>query len=119
MTGWRIGYLAAEDEKIIKLINKIHQNLNTNVAPFIQYAAIECLSMNKKHLKVFSTKMKINHELLKRKLNKSKIFSLVPSKGALFAFLNISKAKNEIRYFFVMNYLKNLKLQLYQDSTLA
>ena len=93
MTGWRIGYLAAEDEKIIELINKIHQNLNTNVATFIQYAAIECLSMNKKHLKVFNTKMKKNHELLKRKLNKSKIFNLVPSKGALFAFLNISKAK--------------------------
>jgi len=93
MTGWRIGYLAAEDKKIIKLINKIHQNINTNVAPFIQHAAIECLNMNKKHLKIFNSKMKNNHKFLREKLNKSKIFSLVPSKGSLFAFLNISKSR--------------------------
>tara|TARA_B100001123_G_scaffold451303_1_gene630215 strand:- start:11786 stop:12970 length:1185 start_codon:yes stop_codon:yes gene_type:complete len=93
MTGWRIGYLAATDDKIIKIINKIHQNLNTNVAPFIQYAALECLSMDKRHLDIFNNKMKNNHNYLIKRINDSKLFSLVSSQGALFAFLNISKTK--------------------------
>lgn len=42
MTGWRIGYVIAE-EKLIKRILKPSQLAITNVAAFIQYAALEAL----------------------------------------------------------------------------
>jgi aspartate aminotransferase len=43
MTGWRIGYLVA-DTKLIERIAKASQVMVTNIAPFIQYAALEALS---------------------------------------------------------------------------
>jgi aspartate/methionine/tyrosine aminotransferase len=46
MTGWRIGYIAA-NEKIIKKTLKASQINITHVAPFIQIAALEAIS-NKK-----------------------------------------------------------------------
>ncbi len=42
MTGWRIGYIIAE-EKLVKRILKPSQLAITNVAAFIQYAALEAL----------------------------------------------------------------------------
>lgn len=43
MTGWRIGYVTAPAD-IIKRMLKISQYTITNVAPFIQYAAITALT---------------------------------------------------------------------------
>lgn len=42
MTGWRIGYVIAE-EKLLKRILKPSQLAITNVAAFIQYAALEAM----------------------------------------------------------------------------
>lgn len=43
MTGWRIGYCISS-EHVIKKIGKASQLTMTNVAPFVQYGAIEALT---------------------------------------------------------------------------
>ena len=90
MTGWRIGYLATKN-KIINLMNKVHQNMNTNVATFTQKAAMEAISMKKKHLKSYNKQLKKNYDYIAKSLKESNLLSINPCDGGLFTFMNISK----------------------------
>ena len=92
MTGWRIGYLASKN-KIIHTISKIHQHMNTNVAPFIQKAALTGILRGRNHLKFYNNQLKINRDYIVRALKKSVLFSVHPSDGGLFVLINISKTK--------------------------
>ena len=91
MTGWRIGYVATKN-KIINLINKIHQHMNTNVPTFTQKAAIKAIKMQRNHILRYNSQLKFNNDyILKILKDKSKLLSIIPSDGGLFAFMNIKK----------------------------
>ena len=53
MTGFRIGYLVA-NEALIRAYNKLQSHLTGNVAPFVQYGAISALD-NEKSFKHYMT----------------------------------------------------------------
>ena len=91
MTGWRIGYIATKN-KIINLINKIHQHMNTNVPTFAQKAAISAIKMRRDHIQKYKSQLKLNNDYITKSLkNKSSLLSLISGDGGLFTFMNIKK----------------------------
>ena len=90
MTGWRIGYMVANNEIIDKAC-KIQQHINTNVPEFIQYGALKALSIPPTHLKKYNARLLNNFRYLKSKFKMSANFPISDSKGGLFAFVDISK----------------------------
>jgi aspartate aminotransferase len=86
MTGWRIGYTHAP-AAITRIINNIHQQLNTNTAAFIQRGAIAALTGPQDHLTEFCARLKENAVVIKNMAQKHNIpFS--PIDGGFFAFIS-------------------------------
>ena len=67
MTGFRIGYLIAND-KVIQGFNKLQSHLSGNVAPFIQFGAINALeqedSIKSLMKETFSKRRDVAHKTL-------------------------------------------------------
>jgi|TARA_Y100000294_G_scaffold30087_1_gene25391 aspartate aminotransferase len=91
MTGWRIGYVNAE-EKTINRIERLQQHMNTNTATFIQKGACEAFKIDNGYLKEYNFGLKRKVLYLENTLAKSQKISFVPPKGSFFAFLNIGKS---------------------------
>lgn len=89
MTGWRIGYLVAKGP-IMKTISKVQQHMNTNVAPFIQKAAVTALAMPMGFLEVYNQQLATNAATLNAAVTQTHQLYLRNSEGGLFAFLDIS-----------------------------
>lgn len=89
MTGWRIGYLVAKGP-IMKTISKVQQHMNTNVAPFIQKAAVTALAMPMNFLEVYNHQLATNAVTLNSAVTQTHGLYLRKSEGGLFAFLEIS-----------------------------
>jgi len=89
MTGWRIGYLVVKGP-LMKTISKLQQHMNTNVAPFIQMAALEALRLQPEFLAEYNGQLARNAEFLVASISGSRALALTPSEGGLFAFIDIS-----------------------------
>lgn len=89
MTGWRIGYLVAKGP-IMKTISKFQQHMNTNVAPFIQKAAVTALAMPMDFLESYNWQLATNAGVLDSAVRQTPQLQLHRSEGGLFAFLDIS-----------------------------
>lgn len=90
MTGWRIGYLVAKGP-VMKTISKLQQHMNTNVAPFIQKAALKALSIPNDFIQRYNSRLAVNATRLQDAVAASPLLSLQGSEGGLFAFLDISR----------------------------
>lgn len=90
MTGWRIGYLVAKGP-VMKTISKLQQHMNTNVAPFVQKAALAALSLPLGFLDDYNRQLAGNAKYLADAVAGSPNLRLCPSEGGLFAFLDIAK----------------------------
>lgn len=89
MTGWRIGYLVAKGP-VMKVISKLQQHMNTNVAPFIQMAALEALRLPTSFIDDYNARLAANARLLEETVAASSKLGVVPSQGGLFAFVNVA-----------------------------
>jgi aspartate/methionine/tyrosine aminotransferase len=94
MTGWRIGYLAAPAQ-IISQALKASQNTITNVAPFIQYAAI-CALTNPDVSDFVKNMVHIYEERRNKSLEflssiKEPRLKILKPKGTFYLFLNLKK----------------------------
>lgn len=89
MTGWRIGYLVAKGP-IMKTISKLQQHMNTNVAPFIQKAAVTALAMPMDFLESYNHQLASNADILNAAVAQTPKLRLRKSEGGLFAFLDIN-----------------------------
>ncbi len=89
MTGWRIGYLVAKGP-IMKTISKLQQHMNTNVAPFIQKAAVTALAMPIDFIEAYNQQLANNAGILNAAVAETPQLYLRKSEGGLFAFLDIS-----------------------------
>lgn len=91
MTGWRLGYLAA-DRDVADTASKLQQHINTNVCTFVQKGACAAFSPGSgKAVAEYNSRLKTNSDNLKRIIGKSGYLSLVPPEGGMFAFVNIKK----------------------------
>lgn len=90
MTGWRIGYLVAKGP-VMKILSKLQQHMNTNVAPFVQKASLAALLLPPGFLDGYNRRLAENAKYLTEAVAGSPYVRLCPSEGGLFAFLDIAR----------------------------
>ena len=90
MTGWRIGYMMA-DQAIIQQAIKYQQYMAAGVAPFIQYGALAALKCDVSDS--LATYIK-HYKVVSAILDEYKI-DYIKAQGAFYVFVNISKTKKK------------------------
>lgn len=90
MTGWRVGYVVA-DEDFINVVVKFQQNMAVCVATPNQYAAVEAMSHTDKYAVGIKDVFQKRREVLKRELDKTPDISYQLPQGTFYAFIDISK----------------------------
>jgi len=91
MTGWRLGYVAASQEIMDKML-MVHQHSVTHPAAFAEKAAITALRECGKYVKEMVAYYATARGYFVSELNRTKYFNCSPPKGAFYAFCRI---KNE------------------------
>lgn len=94
MTGWRIGYAAA-DEKIIKIMSNIQSHTTSNPSSISQYASVEALSGNQESLAVMKVEFNKRRKAMAKLINSINGISCTIPKGAFYIMLNYSQLKGE------------------------
>ena len=89
MTGWRIGYAAA-NEDLIRKMTIIQEHTLTCVCSFGQKAALAALKGPRDTVKGFITKCDEGRKLIVDELNKLPNVSCQMPRGTFYAFVNIT-----------------------------
>ena len=90
MTGWRVGYICA-NEYIMKNLIKLHENMIASINEAFQFAAISALKNGEKDVEEMVKVYKSNRDTLVSGLNSLKGFSCIMPQGAFYAFPNIKE----------------------------
>ncbi|OBV28383.1 aspartate aminotransferase [Helicobacter sp. CLO-3] len=92
MTGWRMGYLACADTKLVKLMTNLQSQCTSNINSITQHASIVALS-GKVDDKIESMRQAFlsRRNLACEKINKIEGISVIPPHGAFYLFIDISK----------------------------
>lgn len=90
MTGWRVGYVVAEED-FINTVVKFQQNIAVCVATPNQYAAIEAMTNADQYAGDIKEVFAKRRETLIRELNKIEKISYQAPQGTFYAFIDISK----------------------------
>jgi aminotransferase len=90
MTGWRIGYLAADKELIPSLI-KVHQSLVTCANSIGQWAAITAITGSQQSLEKMVTEFARRRSFLIEAFKMMSPLRLVVPSGAFYAFIDVRK----------------------------
>ncbi len=92
MTGWRIGYLASPNEKIVKAIGNLQSHSTSNPCSISQKAAREALSRQKmSQIPKMVKEFQLRRDYMLRGLDRIAGFSYVKPEGAFYIFCNVSK----------------------------
>ena len=93
MTGWRIGYLACAEQRIIEAISNLQSHSTSNPCSISQKAAWEALAKTKKNqLNCMIKEFQLRRDCMLRGLEKIAGFSPFKPDGAFYVFCKISKA---------------------------
>ena len=98
MTGWRVGYVVAE-ENFIKEVIKFQQNIAVCVATPNQYAAIEAITNADKYADGIKRVFTKRRETLIRELNKIGEICYQAPQGTFYAFIDINKTGKDSKSF--------------------
>ena len=98
MTGWRVGYVVA-DESFINAVVKFQQNIAVCVATPNQYAAIEAITNTVKYAGGIKDVFQKRRDVLIRELSKIKELSFQEPAGTFYAFIDISKTGMNSKFF--------------------
>ena len=90
MTGWRIGYTAANEE-IVKAMLKIQSHSTSNVCTFAQYGAIAAISESQACVEKMVTAFASRREYIYSAINSISQLSCPKPDGAFYVFANIGK----------------------------
>lgn len=119
MTGWRIGYMASNDD-IIKAATKIQSQQTSNICSIAQYAAIEALSDRSSNnidnmVKIFANRRNILLNEIKKINNISYTFP----DGAFYLFIDFSKFINKSYKNTILNNASDIAIHLIKDFGVA
>jgi aspartate aminotransferase len=92
MTGWRIGYTYASPALTSRIV-KIHQQLNTNTAAFIQKAALAALQGDNAHLSKFISRLKERAQIVDEFVQHNSHIRATHIEGGFFSFFDVSAAR--------------------------
>ncbi len=94
MTGWRIGYCAAEKE-IIKAASNLQDHVTSNACSISQKAAIAALNGPQDIVIVMKNTYRKRRDYLVGRINAIKGLDVAMPDGAFYAFVDVSKLYNE------------------------
>jgi aspartate aminotransferase len=89
MTGWRIGYIAAE-RQIISQITKIQDQSTSNPCTPAQWAAVEALTGNQDSVEIMRKEYEKRRDYIYDRLNRIKGINCPMPEGAFYAFPEVS-----------------------------
>ena len=92
MTGWRIGYAAAESE-IIKVMSNIQSHTTSNASSISQYASVEGLNGDQSVICDMIKEFDKRRIYMADRVNKINYLSCNMPKGAFYVMANITEAK--------------------------
>lgn len=98
MTGWRVGYVVA-DEEFVNTVIKFQQNIAVCVATPNQYAAIEAMSHADQYSNGIKDVFLERRETLIKELNKIEKISYKAPQGTFYVFIDISKTGKDSKSF--------------------
>ena len=92
MTGWRIGYLASAEEKLIKAISNLQSHSTSNPCSISQKAACAALNKTKTNqMRKMVEEFQSRRDYMLQGLEKIAGLSCLKPKGTFYVFCNISK----------------------------
>lgn len=89
MTGWRIGYCAANKE-ISSIMSNMQSHATSNPNTIAQYASIEALEGDKSSIEEMKKEFNIRRDLMVSIVNDISLLSCQKPKGAFYVMVNIS-----------------------------
>jgi aspartate aminotransferase len=94
MTGWRIGYCAADND-IIKQMTKVQDQSTSNPCTIAQWAAIEALEGNQESVEVMRQEYEKRRDYIHKRITAIKGFECVLPDGAFYVFPKVKSFFNE------------------------
>ncbi|MHA1419647.1 MAG: pyridoxal phosphate-dependent aminotransferase [Candidatus Heimdallarchaeaceae archaeon] len=104
ITGWRLGYAAAEKE-LMSGVRKVHDYLTVCAPSPLQYSVLESFNLKEEYFNELKERYKRNRDFLTKELSKLGFQNYIPS-GAYYVFADISsfgKTDTEFADFLVKN----------------
>ena len=98
MTGWRVGYIVANEE-FINTVVKFQQNIAVCVSTPNQYAAIEAITNKDKYAGGIKDVFQKRRDVLTRELRKIEKLKFQAPAGTFYAFIDISSTGMESKTF--------------------
>lgn len=89
MTGWRLGYVAANDE-ISGAIKKLQSQTTTSMPPMVQLAGVEALQGNQDFIGAMAKEFDARRQYLVQRLQAMPGVSCPVPKGAFYVLANVS-----------------------------
>ncbi|PRR82817.1 pyridoxal phosphate-dependent aminotransferase [Clostridium vincentii] len=93
MTGWRIGYAAANMD-IIKLISSIQSHMTSNANSIAQYAAVAALNGSDRELNKMVVEFQNRRDYMLDRISKIEGLSCIKPSGAFYVMINIENFLN-------------------------
>lgn len=90
MTGWRIGYIMA-NEDFIREMNRSHSQTSVCATSFAQAGAIEAYKNVYKEVDIMIEEFKSRRDYVANCLNKMDNISFINPEGAFYVFINVGK----------------------------
>ena len=90
MTGWRIGYLAA-DKKIAKLMSSIQSHMTSGTNSITQYASVAALEGDMTEMQNMVKEFEKRRNYMLERIEKMEDITCINPSGAFYVMLNISK----------------------------
>lgn len=90
MTGWRIGYCAA-DESIAKIISNVQSHATSNPNSIAQYASVEALRGPQDDIEIMRKEFEKRRNYMVEKVNSIPGISCKNPDGAFYVMINITK----------------------------
>jgi aspartate aminotransferase len=95
MTGWRTGWLVANDESV-KMLNKIMQHSLTCLPPFVQMGALEAIRHGEEDIIKMREEFRKRRDMVIPRLNEIDGITCEMPKGAFYAFFKMDIGFNSM-----------------------
>lgn len=89
MTGFRIGYILGNTQ-LIRKINLLNQNINTNTNTFVQYGVLSIYHNDNKHIDEYNEVLRKRANYFFEEINKTNYFKALLPESTFYMFINIS-----------------------------
>lgn len=118
MTGWRVGYLAAE-QQIVKAAAKVQSHTTSNITSISQYAAIAAFELRDDELENMRSTFAERRDYVVRRLQTMSDVKVIVPKGAFYVYPNISSFLGKAHNGIVINSSLDLAAFLLEKAEVA